>query len=1068
MMKSRFLISVIATLILADPVPSRYLLHTSCPTVVHAAEPTGPSIPAREPLPQAPEYKCFFTEGPIEIDGNAAESAWKLAAPVNDFSMGWARDGKTKPPTATRAKLLWDREHLYFFAELDDADLFAEVTEHDGPTWDNDVFELFFKPVSDKPGYYEFEVSANNTTIDAYFPQRVRNSFWQVRKNDTFDFPTQVVRHGTLNKRTDKDRGWQVEGRLRWTDFAHTGGRPNPDEVWTYTLSRYDFSVNSAEPALSTSATMSTNAEANFHFWEDYAPIRFVGPNDSPRGQDARPFGLEKLPKLTTSKVLGSPDPPPPFTVERIFGKLPIENPVAIARQPLSDWVWIATEGWSYGPTTLSRFKNEPNVNKLERLIAPQDRDVTYAIVFHPQFATNGYVYLGSNGNYGGPKRSRVTRYRVDPKSGEFDPQSATVIIEWESDGHNGAAIAFGKDGMMYVTSGDGTSGSDTNLRGQDLSHLTSKVLRIDVDHPEPGQTYSVPNDNPFVGQKNVRPETWCYGMRNPWRIAVDDRTGQIWIGQNGQDLWEQVYLIERGANYGWSVTEGGYSFFPDRQRGPQPITKPVIDHPHSEARSLTGGLVYYGDNPALKELVGAYLYGDYSTGKIWALRHNGEAMTWHREIADSPLAITEFTMGSDGDVWILDHMGRGIYRLIPTPSDAQPHVFPRKLSESGLFQNVSRHEMADGVIPYSVNAPLWSDGAHTAQWFAIPHRDDKDMRIGFSQSGGWVFPNDSVIVQSLALDTLDESGASRKWIETRLLLRQQNEWFGYTYRWNAAGSDAELVGASGADVTLEVADEAAVGRSRKLVWRYPSRAECMVCHSRAANYLLGLQTGQMNRDQDYSALGGCTDNQLRTLEHLNRFSVNWARENRQSLRNELLNRKLLELGDKVNDPEVELAMQRDISAELYRLLDARGQRQPPEDSPLLYRAPEHLPQMADPADESQPLVNRARSYLHSNCAHCHVPEGGGNSQMDLDFQTPLARMHVIDEKPGHDTFGINDARIIARGEPERSVLMYRVMTRGPGQMPQLATNCPDTAAVELLSRWVTSMGDVTQASASK
>ena len=165
----------------------------------------------------------------------------------------------------------------------------------------------------------------------------------------------------------------------------------------------------------------------------------------------------------------------------------------------------------------------------------------------------------------------------------------------------------------MYVTSGDGTSDSDRNVVGQDLTKLTSKVLRIDIDHPDEGKTYSVAKDNPFVGMKDVRPETWAYGLRNPWRITVDKKTGHVWVGNNGQDLWESAYRIEKGANYGWSVVEGSHPFYPDRKAGPTPFTKPTVEHHHVESRSLTGGVVYYGDK--FPELHGLYLH-------LWRLLH--------------------------------------------------------------------------------------------------------------------------------------------------------------------------------------------------------------------------------------------------------------------------------------------------------------------------------------------------------------------------------------------------------------------------------------------------------------
>jgi glucose/arabinose dehydrogenase len=286
------------------------------------------------------------------------------------------------------------------------------------------------------------------------------------------------------------------------------------------------------------------------------------------------------------------------------------------------------------------------------------------------------------------------------------------VIIEWDSNGHNGGDMAFGPDGMMYVGSGDGTSDSDADLAGQNLTTLRSKILRIDVDHsdedtPNDGRHYSVPTDNPIfdVGSpiatvKGARPETYAYGLRQPWRVVIDRATSQIWVGNQGQDLWEQIYLIDRGANYGWSIVEGTHKFNDDQKAGPTPISKPVAEHPHAEARAMTGGLIYKGS--ALPELYGAYLYGDYSTGRIWGIRHDGTKVTWHKLIADSTLQITAFGTDSKGEILICDHQPGdrgGFYRLVPTPpvSTDQP-PFPTKLSESGLFADVAKQPRRSGV----------------------------------------------------------------------------------------------------------------------------------------------------------------------------------------------------------------------------------------------------------------------------------------------------------------------------------------------------------------------------------
>jgi hypothetical protein len=225
-------------------------------------------------------YQCQFASGPIVVDGRDNDDAWKHAQPVNDFKMPWVRNGSTKPPTATRAKLLWDDQYLYFHAQMDDADLFADVTKHDGQTWDNDVFELFLKPGEDQPAYYEFQVNAANTTFDMYVPQRSALSNPGLKSDGEFDFKTAVRLDGTLNARTDKDTGWSVEGRIAWKDFGRSGGGPHANDVWTFALCRYDFSVDSKSPALSTSAPLGTNNFPTFHYYEDYAPIRFVGKNE--------------------------------------------------------------------------------------------------------------------------------------------------------------------------------------------------------------------------------------------------------------------------------------------------------------------------------------------------------------------------------------------------------------------------------------------------------------------------------------------------------------------------------------------------------------------------------------------------------------------------------------------------------------------------------------------------------------------------------------------------------------------------------------------------------------------
>jgi len=998
---------------------------------LQAADP--PPAPKKEP---PTEFECHWADTAITIDGKADEEAWKHAQVIDHFYLPWLKDKARPAKTATKAKLLWDHEYLYFFADMEDTDLYADVTEHNGQTWDNDVFELFFKPAEDKPGYYEFQVNAAATIFNVFFPRRGAGGVRRFKNDTQFHIDAKVKLDGTLNNWTDKDKGWAVEGRIPWKDFYRTGGRPEIGEKWKFALCRYDYSIDFEGPELSTCAPLKSQPFPDFHHFEDYATLKFTGPEKGA----SRPHGIEKLTPLTTSTVVGSPDPPPPFRAQRVYPKLKLNFPICVRNQPGSDRIWLIDEQASYGPTRIARFQDDPNVAEIETLM--NLKDVAYDICFHPKFAENGYVYIGSNGPHPlGKKHTRVTRYVVDRKAPyKFDPKSATEIISWESDGHNGGAITFGHDGMMYVTSGDGTSDSDTNVAGQRMDLLLSKVLRLDVDHPEPNKTYSVPKDNPFVNLKNSRPETWAVGLRNPWRMTTDAQTGHIWVGQNGQDLWEQAYLVKKGENYGWSVMEGSHPFYLNRQLAPVPLVLPTIEHHHSEFRSLTGGIVYYGQK--FPELQGAYLYGDYSTGQIWAMKHDGTKPLWHKELADSHLQVTSFAVDSRGEILITHHHGQdkgGIYTLEPTPTDLPPTKFPRKLSDSGLFKSVKGHAMMPALIPYSVNAALWSDGAYKERWLGLP---GDDPHFNLAPNRGWDLPEQTVIVKSFALEMEAGNPASRKWIETRFLTKQDGEWYGYTYLWNDEQTEGELIAAKGLDrdYTIHVPKSAEHPDGTKVQkWHYPSRAECMVCHSRAANWVLGLTELQMNNEHDYN---GVRDQQLRVLEHLGVLRVNWAEDARNTLRDEL---KAKGLKDK------------DLDEALQKQTATRDQRQP-KTTPMLSFNPENYKKLVDPYDAKQDLNQRARSYLHANCAQCHIEAGGGNAQMDLEFLTDKDKTKLFDVKPVHNTYGLPDAKLIAPGHPERSVLLLRMSHRGAGHMPPLATNEVDARAVELLREWIGGM----------
>ncbi|MEX2120529.1 MAG: PQQ-dependent sugar dehydrogenase [Pirellulales bacterium] len=990
--------------------------------------------------PAKQEFVCRFTTEPITIDGKPAEAAWQSAELIDHFYQPWQKD-RAKARSSTRARLLWDREHFYFLAEMNDADLYADVEEHDGETWYNDVFELFFKPADDKPGYYEFQVNPAGTVLDMFLPRRGAGGYRRFARDGEFHVEAKVALRATLNQWQDRDEGWTVEGRIPWRDFVRTGGRPEVDETWKFTLCRYDYSVDFEGPELSTCAPLDSLPHPNFHHFEDYATLKFEGPDrvGGAGGKMHRLLAIKEALSRVPSTVAGSPDPPLPYRAVRVMPELKPSFPIYVMVEPLSGRLLLIDQLRPDGSTRICRTTEQPG--ELETLLEFPPGGVAYDVALHPHYADIGYLYVGWNGaGEGGEKRSIVTRHTVDrQKPYSLLKDSALAIIDWPSDGHNGAALAFGHDGMLYVTSGDGTSDSDTDVTGQGLDHLLSKLLRIDVDRPGDGRAYSVPPDNPFVGQAGVRAETWAYGFRNPWRITVDSQTGDVWVAQNGQDLWEQAYLIERGANYGWSVYEGSHLFYPNRRLGPTPVSKPTVEHPHSEARSLTGGVVYYGRK--FPELRGAYIYGDYSTGKIWGVKVREGRAVWQRELADTTLQITCFAVDAEGELLISDHRGEGgLYTLEPNPVDPAARPFPRKLSETGLFTSVAGHQVHPGLLPYSVNAPLWSDGAHKDRYLYLPPAPPGDgsgegagqvAKFDFTSGDqGWNLPDGAIAVKSFALDTPQ----GRRWIETRLLVKQEGEWVGYSYRWNGEQTEAELVDAPGLDQSFDAL--AGDGGVRSQSWHYPSRAECMVCHSRAANYLLGLSTPQFNKTHDY---GPVQANQLEVLEWLGALRVNWMAEQHAALREEL---KQAGKSDQEADDD------------LRRLTATRNQRQP-KTSSLLFKRGEQYPALVDPYDPQADLTLRVRSYLHANCAQCHVEAGGGNAQMQLAWSTPLDKMKLINVPPVHHTFDLAEPRLVAPGDPSRSVLLHRISIRDRGQMPQLATSVVDEQAVQLFREWI-------------
>ena len=276
-------------------------------------------------------------------------------------------------------------------------------------------------------------------------------------------------------------------------------------------------------------------------------------------------------------------------------------------------------------------------------------------LAFDPDYQDNGYFYVYYSA--ASPRRSVIARYQVSADTREVDPSTEKIIMEIGQpfSNHNGGHITFGPDGYLYVGLGDGGSGGDPRGHGQNLRTLLGTIIRIDVSTLDETGSYAVSSDNPSVGVEGARPEIWAYGLRNPWRFSFDRETGELWAGDVGQNKLEEINIVTKGGNYGWNIMEGT-SCFRDNSCDSDELVPPVAEYGRDGGCSVTGGYVYRENR--IPSLVGAYLYGDFCTGKIWALRYDGSRVTENAQIADTDLQISSFAEGPDGEVYILSFTG--------------------------------------------------------------------------------------------------------------------------------------------------------------------------------------------------------------------------------------------------------------------------------------------------------------------------------------------------------------------------------------------------------------------------
>jgi glucose/arabinose dehydrogenase len=291
-------------------------------------------------------------------------------------------------------------------------------------------------------------------------------------------------------------------------------------------------------------------------------------------------------------------------------------------------------------------------------------------LAFHPRYATNRRFFVNYTSNSGGVLHTVIAEYAASAGDPDLaDPTSERILLTVDQPftNHNGGGLAFGNDGFLYIGLGDGGSGGDPLGNGQDTNTLLGKMLRIDVDSaPAPGLQYAIPPDNPFVNRSG-RAEIWLYGLRNPFRFSVDHATGDLWIGDVGQDSFEEVDRItprQEGANLGWNIMEGTHCYPPSSNCRTAGLTLPIFDYSHAQGdKTVIGGFVYHGTQ--LTQLAGAYVFGDFISGRVWTLTPNSQGQ-WVRTpiLTTAAEDLSSFGQGQDGELYVVRYFSGSVAHI--------------------------------------------------------------------------------------------------------------------------------------------------------------------------------------------------------------------------------------------------------------------------------------------------------------------------------------------------------------------------------------------------------------------
>jgi len=703
------------------------------------------------------------------------------------------------------------------------------------------------------------------------------------------------------------------------------------------------------------------------------------------------------------------------YTTQNAFPALTFDQPLGIVSAPNeTDRVFIlektgriqAITGLSSGTPVKQVFLD------LSARVLTASEEGLLGLAFHPDFTTNHYFYvfysLTATTSDGTGDHERVARFTAVPGGTNADILATEVPMISQLDpaaNHNGGDMHFGPDGYLYISLGDGGGANDQYNNSQRIDKdYFSGLLRIDVDqlpgnltpnaHPavHPG-TYKVPADNPFVGATSfnglpvtpasVRTEFWAVGLRNPWRFSIDAPTGRIFVGDVGQSAREEVDLITKGGNYGWNYREG--TIAGPRANPPAGATfiDPIWDTPdRSLSATVTGGVVYRGARFA--QLYGLYVFGDYLDNNVFTMSFPASGPVQVTKIASVSNPAGIGVDPSNGDV-LFASISTGVINRLVYNSTATGTPLPATLTATGAFTNLANLTPAAGIVEYAPNISFWSDFAQKQRWFSVPAVANK---ITFAAEGNWSFPAGTVWIKHFNLELTRGDPSTARRIETRFLVKTAAGVYGVTYRWTADQTEAILVPEEAASEGIDINDGGVIHTQ---VWGYPSRSQCLQCHTPVAGYALSFNTPQLNGTHAYASGPA---NQLAALAAAGYFNT-----------------------ATIPDPAT-------------------------------------LRALAPATDPSATLEYKVRSFLAANCVQCHQPGGEAQGLWDARISTPTASAGLVNGALV-DNAGDSANRVITPGDLLHSMLLTRISSRGANQMPPLASYEVDDADVAMVSAWI-------------